>query len=693
MNLSNTKATSSAMSPQRNMIKKAFVPLQLFVGSIVLGIILITLPFLYLALFVKYKWYVNQRERVIRGMQRKDKSPLEDVKVLKESIQRGSISERFSQQKKDEDPLSINRGSIRRSSISERILRGLHLQRMDKDPLDDVETEHQSAVRDSIRRSSISQRVFRGMQRMDEYPLEDLKVPCQRMSSGDISENKSMCITSFTESALPSTNSMDIDEIDLDITERVLSNYSGTYKIACDVTKIKEEKDIVEVIKVASKKGMCVRAMGSLFSWPNIVEPGSISDEDDPKQEKRGVVLDMKPYNKMLEALILPEEKLQSDGTAALVTVQSGMKVWQLCELLDRLGYALPVLGNVTGQSVGGVISTGTHGKNLRFGTMSSLVQSMRLVLASGAVKNIALRDHKGEYSQDPLSRAAGVSLGLLGVISTVTLRVVPKHRLAFSISSMSFEKFINSYEEIVKNAEHVAFIYFPFVDMVRVETSEKLREVEETTLKDRAMPRHSRFKLFFAQILNYVLFESVFGKWFTPIIWLIIRYITLIDGSGGASIQKPAIDKSYNVVALNVNFDIEHHEMEYAYDMNDATRVIKAYRNVLQNLPSNYQYSSMLDIRFSAGDSAWLAASSDRPTVWLDLIRPDIHKNTEFFMSEFKPIVIKYLGRPHLGKENILIKSELEQCFPNFAEFVKFRDELDPDRVFANKYFDSLLG
>ena len=27
---------------------------------------------------------------------------------------------------------------------------------------------------------------------------------------------------------------------------------------------------------------------------------------------------------------------------------QSGMKVWQLCELLDKLGYALPVLGNVT---------------------------------------------------------------------------------------------------------------------------------------------------------------------------------------------------------------------------------------------------------------------------------------------------------------------------------------------------------
>ena len=78
---------------------------------------------------------------------------------------------------------------------------------------------------------------------------------------------------------------------------------------------------------------------------------------------------------------------------------------------------------------------------------------------------------------------------------------------------------------------------------------------------------------------------------------------------------------------------------------------------------------------------------------MWLDLIRPNVHKNTEFFMSAFKPTVIQYLGRPHLGKENVLIKSELERCFPNFAEFVRIRDELDPDKVFANKYFDSLFG
>jgi FAD/FMN-containing dehydrogenase len=84
----------------------------------------------------------------------------------------------------------------------------------------------------------------------------------------------------------------------------------------------------------------------------------------------------------MTKTLVLDEP--EPDGTVALVTVQAGMKVWQLCDLLDDLGYTIPVLGNVTGQSAGGVISTGTHGKNPRCGSLFSLIQNMRLVLANG---------------------------------------------------------------------------------------------------------------------------------------------------------------------------------------------------------------------------------------------------------------------------------------------------------------------
>ena len=78
---------------------------------------------------------------------------------------------------------------------------------------------------------------------------------------------------------------------------------------------------------------------------------------------------------------------------------------------------------------------------------------------------------------------------------------------------------------------------------------------------------------------------------------------------------------------------------------------------------------------------------------MWLDLLRPNVHKNTDVFMNEFKPTIVKYAGRPHFGKENILSASELEQHFPNYADFVRIRDELDPKKLFANPYFESLFG
>ena len=288
---------------------------------------------------------------------------------------------------------------------------------------------------------------------------------------------------------------------------------------------------------------------------------------------------------------------------------------------------------------------------------------------------------------------AAGVSCGLLGVISTVALRVVPKHRLKFSISSLPFDEFLESYEDIVKNSEHAAFIYYPYVDRVRLEVAEKLSDQEESSLENRSMPRRNRVKLFFASIMNFILFESKFGHWFGPVVWLITRYITLLDLEPQASVSKPAVDKSYKVVACNVDLDMEHHEMEYGYDAARAKEVIQAYRKVFKSLPSHFQYSSMLDIRFSDRDAAWLAASSGRQTLWLDLIRPTVHKNTDDFLVSFKPVILEYLGRPHFGKINILEADELEDCFPHMKDFISIRNDLDPLKVFSNPYFESLFG
>ena len=178
------------------MFRKAIAPVQFLAGSTILGIILSALPLLYIVLYLKYKWYVTQRERVIRGLQRKDGEQLNDVDIQQNSIKRGLIR-----------------------------------------------------------------------------------------------DQKSMY---FTGNRILSSRKLEIGTAAMDVEERELSNYSGTYKLKCDVKDITEEREIVEIVKFAGENGIALRARGSLFSWPNVVEPGLKVQGNGNSDTKAGIVLDMK---------------------------------------------------------------------------------------------------------------------------------------------------------------------------------------------------------------------------------------------------------------------------------------------------------------------------------------------------------------------------------------------------------------
>ena len=80
----------------------------------------------------------------------------------------------------------------------------------------------------------------------------------------------------------------------------------------------------------------------------------------------------------------------------------------------------MPNLGSIDIQSIAGAIATGTHGSSLHHGILSQWVQSLRLVLANGAV----VRCSKTQNTD--LFQAALVSLGTLGIVVEVEYQLVP---------------------------------------------------------------------------------------------------------------------------------------------------------------------------------------------------------------------------------------------------------------------------
>ncbi|KAI2791129.1 putative D-arabinono-1,4-lactone oxidase [Penicillium oxalicum] len=116
---------------------------------------------------------------------------------------------------------------------------------------------------------------------------------------------------------------------------------------------------------------------------------------------------------------------LHVDTDTGLVTVQAGIRLYQLGPQLEEQGLTLDNLGSIDSQSIAGVIATGTHGSSLRHGLLSECIEGLSLVLANGELVRCSATDNPD------LFRAALVSLGALGIVVEVTF----KARRAFNVA------------------------------------------------------------------------------------------------------------------------------------------------------------------------------------------------------------------------------------------------------------------
>ncbi|WP_307812937.1 FAD-binding protein [Micromonospora coerulea] len=106
------------------------------------------------------------------------------------------------------------------------------------------------------------------------------------------------------------------------------------------------------------------------------------------------------------------------DPERGTVTVAAGLRYGDVATRLHGDGYALANLASLPHISVAGAVATGTHGSGDAHGNLATAVAALELVTADGDLLTVDRADE----------RFAGmvVSLGALGVVTRVTLDVVP---------------------------------------------------------------------------------------------------------------------------------------------------------------------------------------------------------------------------------------------------------------------------
>ncbi|UKZ82363.1 D-arabinono-1,4-lactone oxidase [Trichoderma virens FT-333] len=173
-------------------------------------------------------------------------------------------------------------------------------------------------------------------------------------------------------------------------------------------------------------------------------------------------LVNLDKYNKILSV----------DDKTGIVVMQSGIRLYMLCEELERHGLAMPNLGSINQQSIAGAISTGTHGSSLRHGLMSEDILSLKITLVDGSTKSCSKDDNP------ELFQAALLSLGSLGIISEITFRAVPAFSLKWKQTIDSDLRMFNSWsKDLWTQSEFVRVWWFPYTRRAVVWQAEKTEE------------------------------------------------------------------------------------------------------------------------------------------------------------------------------------------------------------------------
>jgi xylitol oxidase len=118
------------------------------------------------------------------------------------------------------------------------------------------------------------------------------------------------------------------------------------------------------------------------------------------------------------------------DTDTGTVTVSAGLRFGEFTGELDAAGWALHNLGSLPHISVAGACSTGTHGSGDGNAILAAAVSAVELVTADGELRTL-------RRASDPeVFPVAAVALGALGIVTALTLDVVP----AFAVRQWVYE-------------------------------------------------------------------------------------------------------------------------------------------------------------------------------------------------------------------------------------------------------------
>ncbi|MFI6169012.1 D-arabinono-1,4-lactone oxidase [Nocardia sp. NPDC051052] len=423
-------------------------------------------------------------------------------------------------------------------------------------------------------------------------------------------------------------------------------NWAGDQHCApATIASPRTADEVAEILGRAGDAGQIVRVAGAGHSFTDTV----LTD---------GVLLNLANLNRILDV----------DTDTGRVRVEAGITLNAASNALHEHGLAFPNLGDIDVQTVAGATATATHGTGSTLQNLSAALQSIELLLADGSrVELNAQTDPEGW-------RAARVSVGALGVITAVTLQLVPSFVLEGIERPLAVDDILADLDSYVDDNQHFEFYMFGHSPLAMTKRNNPVELPEQ--------PRGKAVDWFTDILMSNYTFDALckLGRWQPRLVPFIQR------GAAYAGSYRRQVDRSYRVFASPRL--LRFTEMEYAIPREHSATAIRE----IKDLSTKFHTAMPIEVRWVALDDAFLSPATGRDTCYIAVHQYRGMAYEPYFRA-CEAVFDKYNGRPHWGKRHFQTADTLRERYPDWDRFAEVRRRFDPKGRFSNAYLNRVLG
>lgn len=415
-----------------------------------------------------------------------------------------------------------------------------------------------------------------------------------------------------------------------------IRNWAGNYKF--NASELYEPETVEQVQELVARSNR-IKVLGTRHSFNGIADCTES-------------LLTLNKLNRVIEL----------DHKRSKVTVEGGIRYGELSQYLYEHGYAVHNLASLPHITVAGACATATHGSGDRNGNLASAVHSMEVVQANGE-RVVFSRDQ-----EDGLIAGAVVGLGGLGVVTQMTLDVVPAFQLSqYVFEHLPFAQLKDYFENIFASAYSVSLF-----------TNWKTDAVNQVWIKRKISEHDSAWEQseFWGARLASAHRHPVPGY-------------SADNCSEQLGIPGPSHERLPHFRMDFTPSAGEELQSEYFVARQDAYHALSAIDRI-RDLISPLLYVS--EIRTIAADDLWMSPCYKQDSVGIHFTWRADWDAVQQVLPIIEEQLAPFYARPHWGKLFVMSPIQLQSLYERLPDFRQLLRKYDPRGKFSNAFLQNYI-